>query len=121
MNKIRIPEQPKQRFHNGHDGMKPVADRVQRHHTQPSPETAVSQPTLFPTRLWIGLWTGILIGAIVGLLFARLLFTGVITPRGWEAIFSLEPFTFHFFWTMLGLSLGLMLNGILAILATPKE
>jgi hypothetical protein len=45
----------------------------------------------------------------------------VIAPSGWEAIFSLGPFTFHFFWTMMGLSLGMLLSGVGTILAIERS
>jgi len=105
---------------NGH-GMRPVAEELVRYHTKPAPETAVPYPRPFPQTLWLGLWSGIVIGAVAGLIFGWLLYTGVIAPSGWEAIFSLGPITFHFFWTMMGLSLGMLIGGITAILATDAE
>ncbi|MBK8905189.1 MAG: hypothetical protein IPM53_28665 [Anaerolineaceae bacterium] len=103
---MRTPHQQKQAHRGNGRGMKPTAEKVVRHHTHPAPETAVPYPPVFPRQLWLGLWGGMAIGAVVGLIFGWLLFTGILAPRGWEAIFSLGPFTFHFFWTMLGLLLG---------------
>ncbi|MCA9871998.1 MAG: hypothetical protein KC441_00010 [Anaerolineales bacterium] len=110
------------RNHRGNgSGMKPLAEELVRYHKKPAPETAVPYPRPFPHTLWLGLWSGIVIGAVAGLIFGWLLYTGAIAPAGWEAIFSLSPVTFHFFWTMMGLSLGMLIGGLAAILATGAD
>lgn len=102
-------------------GMKPLAAELIHAYQQPALGTAVAQPHYFPRRLWLGLWGGALAGAIIGLLFGRLLFAGTLAPRGWEAIFSLGPFTLHVFWTLLGVAAGLAIGGVLAIFLTDPD
>ena len=104
----------------GHD-MRPLAVEVERVHSRPVPESVWPDPKPFPAVFWYGLLASVVIGAVVGLVFARLLFTGVIAPRGWEGIFSLVPFTFYFFWMMMGLALGLAVGGVVTVLVMPEE
>jgi len=102
-------------------GMRDLAATLERHYTLPAPETAEPLPRPFPAALWYGTAAGLIAGAALGLLFGRLLFNGTIAPPGWEGIFSLGPFTFHFFWTMWGAALGLVFGGVGTLLMVKPQ
>jgi hypothetical protein len=106
--------------HDGH-GMRPMAEESVQYHTRPAPGTAEPIPRPFPALLWYGIGGGLVIGAALGLLFGWLLFSGALAPRGWEGIFSLGPFTFHVFWTVMGAALGLLLGGVATLLVAEPE
>ncbi|MCL4294626.1 MAG: hypothetical protein KJ077_02820 [Anaerolineae bacterium] len=112
MNGTELKTIEKQSHQQPHDGMVALAQQLERHHVQPAPGTNPPLPQPFPALLWQGLGGGILIGALLGLLFGVALYQGMLIIPGWEGLFSLGPFTFHVFWTMMGVALGLLLGGV---------
>jgi hypothetical protein len=75
----------------------------------------------FPDGIWSATWLGILIGTGIGLIFGVLMFQGIITIPGWEGLFSMTPFTFHVFWGVVGLALGLITGGLIGMAVTPPD
>lgn len=104
---------------DGHGNMLELAERIERHYTSPSPAATIHRPAFFPDSLDHGIFWGLFIGALLGILFSWLLRSGTVTPRGWEGLFSLGPFTFYAFWTFAGAALGLLVGGVISIMLTP--
>ena len=104
---------------DGQGNMLELAERVERHYTSPSPAATIHRPAFFPDSLDHGIFWGLFMGALLGILFSWLLRNGTITPRGWEGLFSLGPFTFYAYWTFAGAALGLLVGGVISIMLTP--
>lgn len=103
---------------DGQSMMLELAEQVEDHYTRPSP-AAEYRPNFFPELLDHGIFWGILLGAVVGILFAWLVHTGRVTPTGWEGLFSLVPFSFYSFFAFVGGALGLLVGGVITLLAAP--
>jgi hypothetical protein len=73
----------------------------------------------FPRGVLMASWFGLLLGAIVGLGFAGMLLNGLLVVPGWEQLYSMTPRTFATFWTGIGAALGLLIAGVVAIMAVP--
>lgn len=106
---------------NGRNGMVSLAEKSERHYTQPMPTTVAPLPRPFPPVLFFGLGLSIMTGALLGLLFGGLLAVEGLSISGWEGLFSLGRFTFHFYWTMMGAALGLFIGGVATILIVNAE
>ena len=122
MTTTEIDEREKQK-HGDHDGHKQdmlhLSEQIERHYTSPSPAATIHTPAFFPASLDRGLLGGLLLGALLGVLFGWLVHSGSISPRGWEGLFSLGPFTFYAFWAFTGTALGLLIGGAISLLLTP--
>ncbi len=93
-------------------GMQALSEKEELHYTAPLPE-AVSPPIQpFPARILRGLAASALIGLLVGVVFGLLLQNNVLVIGGWEGLYSMTPFTFVFFWAIMGLALGVITIGI---------
>lgn len=114
-----LPLKVRQDRTDGHEqGMVALAEKVEQHYTRPAPNAEHVEARLFPAPVMRRLAVGILAGALLGLLFGVLLFQSIVVVPGLEGLFSMGPFTFHVFWTLMGVSLGILLAG-LATLASP--
>jgi hypothetical protein len=90
-------------------------------HTRPSPQAEWHAPHPFPSRLIRGLWFGVLVGGILGAIFGILLVQNLLFISGWEMLYSMGPFTFVAFWTLMGIAIGLALIGVAVIVLTSTE
>jgi hypothetical protein len=107
-------EQPE----DGHRMMLELAEQIEDHYTQPSP-AAQYRPNFFPDLLDHGIFWGLLLGALLGVALAWLVQNGRVTPTGWEGLFSLVPFSFYAFFAFAGAASGLLLGGMITLLAAP--
>lgn len=98
--------------------MRDMSKKVVEHYTESAP-MADEQPNFFPYTVILGLSMGVMIGALVGLLVGYLLREFIIVIEGMENLFSMEYWTFIFFFTMLGAATGIFFIGIGAILFAP--
>ncbi len=117
---VIVADRPEHR-EDRHDGMRDLAHRLEAYHTAPYPDAVRLEVDPFPERVMNGLWIGILVGGVLGAIFGALLRNNTVAPRGWEGLYSMTPFTFVVFWTMVGVALGMLVIGVAFILATPPE
>lgn len=101
--------------------MVPLAEEVERAHLTVVRGAVAPEPDPFPPSVVRGLWLGIAFGALAGLVIGSLLFEQVFTVPGWEGLFSMGPFTFLFFSTMIGAAAGILVGGIGAILVASPD
>ena len=117
MAKIYIPEKVSRDRHDQRGGMQSLAKEAVQFHARSLPEAEPSQA--FPPVLMRGLYASIIIGALLGGLFGYLLQSNILIIPGWEALYSMGPFTFIAFWALIGIALGVILGGVAGILFAP--
>ncbi len=64
------------------------------------------------------LWFSVALCGLAGLLFGSLLYNSLLAIVGWHGLFSLGNVTFYSFWTMLGVSGGILVLGISLLLVS---
>lgn len=99
--------------------MQQMAYKVEQHYLEPSPQAKPPAYDPFPEDVMQGTWVGILGGALVGLLVGLLLLRGWVTIPNIDGLFSMTPFAFGAFWTLLGAAVGLAVGGIAAMVDEP--
>lgn len=109
--------------HNGYSKMQQLSAELEAYHTKPAPEAHYLDVDPFPRAATQGIPIGLAVGAGLGLAFGLLQQAYIITPRGWEGLFSMTPFTFVSFWTLIGAAFGLAVIGVGFLLAAapPEE
>ena len=117
MAEIYIPEKVSRDLHDQRDGMQALAKEGVQFHTRSLPEAEPSRA--YPPVVMRGLYASIVVGALLGGLFGYLLQDNILAVSGWEALYSMGPFTFVAFWALIGIALGVLLGGIAAILFAP--
>jgi hypothetical protein len=117
----RKPESERRQRPEREDGVLLIAREVQRAHLSVAPGASEPRPEPFPTPVMRWLWGGILVGGLAGLVFGAALFQNTIAIPGWEALFSMGPFTFHAFWVLAGVALGIATLGVAGILMTRPD
>lgn len=112
--------QPRERSREGpRRGVEPEAQRVREEYLEPTPGARELRPDPFPARILWGLLAGVVLGGLVGWILGSLLQGLTLVVPGWELLYSMGPFTFRFFWTMMGVAAGILLVGVGTMLATP--
>lgn len=101
--------------------MEPITRQVKETHLRPAPGATAPRPRPFPPKTMWGLLAGVLLGALVGLLVGILLRSFALVVPGWEQLYSMGPFTFHFFWVIMGISLGILLMGVGTLLTVHHQ
>lgn len=122
MAEVYTEEKVQQKQRDGGDGshgMVELAERDVQHHTTPFPEAYEPAVSPFPRPVIAGLWLSILIGGLLGLVFGALLQNNLLVIPGWEGMYSMSPFTFHAFWTFMGIALGILTGGVASLLVAP--
>ena len=115
-------QEDRQKKRDKPEGMVDLAERIFRHHTTPFPEAYRPAVNPFPRLLSVGLWLSVLIGGLLGLGFGALLQNNRLVIPGWEGLYSMSPFTFHAFWTIMGIALGILVGGVATLLIlSPDE
>lgn len=109
--------------HDGISRMQQLAAELEAYHTKPAPEAHTLDVEPFPRAATQGIPIGLAVGAGLGLAFGLLQQAYMITVSGWEGLFSMTPFTFVSFWTLIGAALGLAVVGVGFLLAAapPEE
>lgn len=122
MKETQVKEERDEKSGNGHaDGMQMLAKKETRHYTAPLPEAMPPPVNPFPRGVMAGLAGGALAGGLVGLIFGLLLVRNLLVIPGWEALYSMAPFTFVVFWASMGLALGVLVIGVGTLLGSPAE
>ncbi len=62
------------------------------------------------------LWFSVAMCGLAGLLFGSLLYNSLLAIVGWQGLFSLGNAPFYSFWTMLGVSGGILVLGMSLLL-----
>ncbi len=99
--------------------MRAMAGHVVEHRTKPYPQAEWPQFDPFPRPLLQGLAWGTLVGILLEVLWAALMNNGALVIPGWDGLFSMTPFTFYVFWSMVGAAFGIIVIGVAFILITP--
>lgn len=115
---VVVVEREEQEMGDG-AGMQRAAREVEQFYRRRLPESEELDPAPFAAPIVRGLWIGMLAGALIGLLFGQLLLDRILVVPGWEGLYSMGPFTFGTFWTLMGLAAGLAIGGLIGLFSVP--
>lgn len=124
MTEVRTAEEREQvheKESESRDGMQGLSVREEQHYIAPLPESDLPPIQPFPARVMAGLGIGALLGSLLGAGFGLLLQRNILIIPGWEGLYSMGPFTFVFFWAVMGLALGVITIGIGVLLTAALE
>ena len=99
--------------------MQQMAYQVEQHYLEPSPKAHPPAYDPFPEDVTQGTWVGLLGGALAGLVFGLLMLNGTIVIPNVDNLYSMTPFTFGAFWTLIGAAAGLAIGGIITMIDEP--
>jgi hypothetical protein len=101
--------------------MQEMAGKAVQHYRQPMPMAELPEFMPFSPRVVRALLLGVFLGDLLGLLLGLALRANLITLRGWEALYSMTPFTFYVFWGTVGTAAGIFFAAIFTYFTVPSE